>query len=183
MVSPFDTKCTGTFWAVSTERLTFDPKCTGTFWAVSTVLWLTCLAFECECSPTNGAFLKTQRHKNICPFTVNICLFNLKINPILCFSNIKTQSISNPPGGGDVEAVYVCDLFTHTHISSVPVNRAKGSHIICVSYRKKDLKCVICHLSSVVRCPSSVVRRLYLLSSHVSTLVHRIINFTLRSIG
>ncbi len=24
-----------------------------------------------------GAFLKTQRHKHICPFTVNICLFNL----------------------------------------------------------------------------------------------------------
>ena len=54
MVSPFDTKCTGTFWAVSTERLTFDPKCTGTFWAVPTVLWLTCLTFECECSPTHS---------------------------------------------------------------------------------------------------------------------------------
>jgi hypothetical protein len=35
-----DPKCTGTFWASSTERLTFDPKCTGTFWAVSTGLWL-----------------------------------------------------------------------------------------------------------------------------------------------
>ncbi len=47
----------------------------------------------------------------------------------------------------------------------------------------------VCRLSSVVRCPSSIVRRLssvvchpYLLSSHVSTLVHRISNFTLRSI-
>ncbi len=34
-------KCTGTFWAVSTGLwltcLTFDPKCTGTFWAVSNV--------------------------------------------------------------------------------------------------------------------------------------------------
>ncbi len=34
----------------------------------------------------------------------------------------------------------------------------------------KDLKCVV----SSRRRPSSVVRRLYLLSSHVSTLVHRI---------
>ncbi len=58
-VSPFDTKCTGTFWRV----LPFDTKCTGTFWAVSTVLWLACLAFECECSrttphqwPTNAKF-------------------------------------------------------------------------------------------------------------------------------
>jgi hypothetical protein len=38
------------------------------------------------------------------------------------------------------------------------------------SYRKKELKCVVCRrLLSVVRC-------LYLLSSHVSTLVHRISN-------
>jgi hypothetical protein len=26
-----------------------------------------------------GAFLKTQRHKYLCPDTVNICLFNLMI--------------------------------------------------------------------------------------------------------
>ncbi len=46
----------------------------------------------------------------------------------------------------------------------------------------KDLKCVVrvvCRLSSIVRRPS-VIRRLYLLSSHVSTLVHCISNFTLR---
>ncbi len=54
-------------------------------------------------------------------------------------------------------------------------------HSVCkkpqaTSYRKKDLKCVICHRLL------SVVRRLYLLSSHVSTLVHSISNFTLRSI-
>ncbi len=30
-------------------------------------------------------------------YSIDICLFNLKINPILCFSNIKTQSRSNPP--------------------------------------------------------------------------------------
>jgi hypothetical protein len=30
-------------------------------------------------------------------------------------------------GGGDVEAFYVCDFLTL--ISSVPVNRAKGSHL------------------------------------------------------
>ncbi len=42
-------------------------------------------------------------------------------------------------------------------------------------------KCLSCP-SSVVCRPSSVVRHLYLLSSHVSTLVHRISNFTLRSI-
>jgi hypothetical protein len=47
---------------------------------------------------------------------------------------------------------------------------------------KKDLKYVVCCLSSVVRRLSSVVCRLYLLSSHVSTLVHCITNFTLRSI-
>ncbi len=45
-----------------------------------------------------------------------------------------------------------------------------------MSYRKKDLKCVICRPSSVVHRPSSVIRRLYLLSSHVSTLVHCISN-------
>jgi hypothetical protein len=68
----FDTKCTGTFWVVSPGCLTldtkctdtfwavltgFDTKCTGTFWAVSTGLWLMCLAFECECSPTGSARL------------------------------------------------------------------------------------------------------------------------------
>ncbi len=31
----------------------------------------------------NGAFLKTLRHKNICCFNINKCLFNLKFNPIL----------------------------------------------------------------------------------------------------
>ncbi len=50
----FDTKCTCTFWTVSPGCLTLDTKCTGTFWAVSTGLWLTCLAFECECSPTHS---------------------------------------------------------------------------------------------------------------------------------
>ncbi len=40
----------------------------------------------------------------------------------------------------------------------------------------------VCCLSSVVCHPSSVVCRPYLLSSHISTLVHRISNFTLRSI-
>ncbi len=61
-------------------------------------------------------------------------------------------------------------------------------------YHKERFK--VCRLSSVIRCllsvvprpssvvrrPSSVVRRLYLLSSQVCTLVHRISNFTLRSI-
>jgi hypothetical protein len=32
-------------------------------------------------------------------------------------------------GGGDMEAFYVSDFF---HISSVPFNRARGSHIKCV---------------------------------------------------
>ncbi len=72
------------------------------------------------------------------------------------------------------------------------INRVKYTHTCLVawqnltpktkSYRKKDLKCVLCRPSSIVHRPPSIVRHLYLLSSHVSTLVHRISNFTLRSI-
>jgi hypothetical protein len=43
-----------------------------------------------------GAFLKTLRHKNICPFTVNICLFNLQINPIFFFEHKDTKYIQPP---------------------------------------------------------------------------------------
>jgi hypothetical protein len=41
-----DPKCTGTFWASSTGRLTFGTKCTGTFWMVSMGLQLTCFTFD-----------------------------------------------------------------------------------------------------------------------------------------
>ena len=49
-------------------------------------------------------------------------------------------------------------------------------------HNSKDLKCVVRRPSSIVLrpssvCPSSVVHHLHLLSSHVSTLVHRISTF------
>ncbi len=40
--------------------------------------------------------VKTQRHKNICCFNINMYLFNLKFNPILCCLNIKTQVYTTP---------------------------------------------------------------------------------------
>ncbi len=39
----------------------------------------------------SGAFLKTQRHKNIGHKDTNLCLFNPIFNPIICIPVIKTQ--------------------------------------------------------------------------------------------
>ncbi len=44
-----------------------------------------------KCVEHNGAFLKTQRHKNIGHKDTNLCLFNPIFNPIICMAVIKTQ--------------------------------------------------------------------------------------------
>ena len=48
-------------------------------------------------APEFGAFLKKQRHKIICYFDINSCLFNPKFNHILCFLNITRQICTNSP--------------------------------------------------------------------------------------
>ncbi len=46
---------------------------------------------------SNGAFLKTQRHKFLCHFDIKMRLFNLKSNPILCFLDIRTLAYTTSP--------------------------------------------------------------------------------------
>ncbi len=59
--------------------------------------WLSLVRWQLSCSrfaqaivrtllaTDNGAFLKTQRHKYLCPDNINLCLFNLKITLFYVF--------------------------------------------------------------------------------------------------
>jgi hypothetical protein len=66
----------------------------------------------------NGAFLKTQKHKNIGHKDTNLCLFNPIFNPIICMSVIKTQICrTSPPRSANL-----CPDISLTYIFISPLN-------------------------------------------------------------